>query len=228
MISNEIKARVNDKLTECITKATTKYNRSFSMPIVVYRQMGTKAGCAWHIDNKIELNSDFLRNGNLEDMINQTVPHEFAHIVNHIVYEERLSNSLMFRQRRSIHGHTWKSIMRHCFGLDPDRTHDYSLEGVKVKGGKRHLYTCKCGKEFQISTTIHNRILRGQGRRCKACKSGIWLKSGPVPMNIWDNKDIPVNITPPRPVQLNLVADVQKVPMPRVEGEINVPRDWER
>jgi SprT protein len=191
-VSNEIKARVNDKLTECIAKATAKYNRSFSMPHLVYRQLGTKAGTAMWSTNTIELNSDFLHNGNLEEMINQVVPHEFAHIVVGLVHRNGLPVYMIptyGRRRRRLgpqpHGTEWKSVMRHCLGLDPDRTHSFNMDGVKIKGGSRnHTYTCACNQEFHLSNLLHKRIVNGQWRNCPKCKSIIWLKSAGKPEKI--------------------------------------------
>lgn len=221
-VSNEIKARVTDKLIECINKIQSRYGKTVSMPKVIFRQMGLKAGLANPSSHTIQLNTDYFNNGNCEDMINQTTPHEFAHLVDHILNGSQIE--YYWRQRRSIHGPSWKRIMI-VLGCDPDRCHTYNTDGVKIKGGTRHLYTCNCGKEFPLSSTLHNRVQSGQRRFCKACKSVIWLKSGPKPENIsymggrrhsiFDISKKEINV----PVELTNV-----VPVPA--AEIEVPRDW--
>lgn len=232
-VSEEIKARINAKLTECIGKAKARYGRDFPMPKIVYRQLGTRAGTANWKTQVIELNSDFLRNGHLEDMINNTVPHELAHLVCYTIHNPTVRMAWSGRRVVKPHGNEWRAIMKLIFGCDPDRTHDYSLEGVKLKGGKRHEYTCKCGKTFQISTTIHNKILRGSNRHCVKCKSSIWLKSAPKPasaVSIWERPREVVLASKP----IDLLADILATPMPTIKprpvfsGEINVPRVWEK
>jgi predicted SprT family Zn-dependent metalloprotease len=208
MISTEIKNRVNAKLLECIQKAKARYNRDFEMPMVIYRQMGRKAGLALQRSNIIELNSDFFHNGNLEDMINETAPHEFAHIITYLVY----GSNTFFNKRNKPHGYEWKSVMR-CLGLNPERCHNYSLEGVKIKGGANHEYTCKCGKSFHLSNIIHKRIQAGQHRICKVCKSKIFLKNS-----------IPVINIPNSPTKVFHINNDENRVFSNTD-EIDVPRD---
>ncbi len=251
-VTNEIKARVNDEINRCLAIARAKWpNLSFDFPHIEYRQMGRKAGYAEYRKNKISLNCDFFNNGHAEDMITQTGPHELAHLVTDKVYGGGQGVKLQFtgygfrRQRLgpSAHGYEWKSVMR-LFGLNPDRCHNYSLEGVKVKGGRDYEYTCKCGGTFHLSITLHRRIQMGQRRWCKKCKGTIYLKgtAGPTerpvaPVNIpvitMENFESFLVPPPPMPIKTGILVDdiFKKVPMPEKvfanSEDIQVPRDWE-
>jgi SprT protein len=238
-VSQEHKNRVTAKIQECIVKAEARYKMKFDMPTILYHQIGRTAGWAKYSTYTIELNADFFNNGHVEDMINNTAVHEFAHLVTHKVYGgNEFSYSSVFggeRRSRTVkpHGNEWKSVMR-GFGLDPERCHDYNLEGVKTKGGPRIEYTCNCGKTFEISRTIHNRILMGNNRFCKRCRSQIWLKSGPKPQTTdtlgkYRHVVVPLNPEPVFKKEVS-VQDILSIPMPEVRprvvftGEINVPR----
>lgn len=231
-VKQEYKDRVTAEINRCLDIARAKWPTiTFNMPNIVYRQMGRKAGLAYCSYNRIELNADFFNNGHLEDMINQTGPHELAHLITHLVYGSAKLVRVSWQRRAhregpKSHGWEWKNVMR-VLGKDPDRCHDYSLDGVKVKGGITWEYTCKCGQIFNLSRTLHTRISMGQDRRCCKCKGSIFLKSGsPSPV---------VSATVVEKTPINLVQQIIDIPMPKVSqpflvsnnGEITVPRDWE-
>lgn len=147
--------RVDEKLLECIDKAERHYGRNFEVPRLVYRKMGRCAGQASVFRNTIELSTDFLREYP-EDMINDTIPHEFAHIV-----ADKTAS------RRVGHSAPWKQCMR-VFGLAPERCHSYDI--AKVSPGGNYMYKCKCG-EFPFSKRRHNQVRRGKLYTCRKCKA---------------------------------------------------------
>jgi len=154
-----------NKIEESFLKAEKFYNRSFTRPKVIFKRNGTTAGYARRDLSYLMFQLD-LAEANKEDFINQTVPHEVAHSVQFELYP-----------RSSPHGREWKYIMRYVMGISPDRCHDYDVSVTNVKRQTRHLYTCGCGKEFNLSTTKHNRIQRGyQKRVCLSCRGILSLK----------------------------------------------------
>ena len=141
MIDTTIHKRIEDKILEVLLLAQSIYNQPFEIPTLEYRQMGQTAGKAWYLAWKIELNPDFLKNGHLEDVINQTLPHELAHLIARKVY------GVLGRG----HSRSWKSVMVRL-GLRPNRCHNYSLEGVKTRKKAKCPAKCPtCGTQFDIT-----------------------------------------------------------------------------
>jgi SprT protein len=156
--------RIEDKLLDTLEKAQQIYGRAFKVPELHFRQMGRTAGRAWYCgeEGKIEINPDFCLNGHLDEMVNQTLPHEIAHILANVIYKVR------------GHGREWKSVMVNL-GLEPRRCHNYSLEGVKTRVRRRnHATYCGCGRH-DVTATIHNRMARGYRYWCNTCKQNLRL-----------------------------------------------------
>lgn len=160
MIDPQLHKRVEDKVLNVLLDAQHRFNRIFKLPTIEYKQMGRTSGKALYKDNVIILNPDFFKN-HAEEMINRTLPHEIAHILS---YE-------MFGAVGVGHGRWWKYVMVHL-GLQAERCHTYSLEGVKVRRRKvnRALYRCPvCGSNLSVSMVNHNRISSGNIRWHKNC-----------------------------------------------------------
>jgi len=153
MIDPQINHRIESKILDTLLLAQSVFKRSFDLPKLEYRQMGRAAGWATYSQWKVTLNSDYLRNGHLEDMVNQTLPHELAHLISYSVYGPQIGRG---------HGRAWKHVMR-SLGLRPDRCHDYSLEGVKTR--KKAKYACKCptcGQEFLVTLNRVHQLRSGR------------------------------------------------------------------
>lgn len=152
MIDTTIHKRIEGKILDILLLAQKIYNQPFEIPTLEYRQMGRVAGQAWFSSWKIELNPDFLNNGHLEDMINQTLPHELAHLISKKVYGSVLGGG---------HGRFWKSVMVQL-GLRPDRCHSYSLDGVKIRRKAKIPAKCPtCGEVFNVTVNRANQIKTG-------------------------------------------------------------------
>lgn len=93
---------------------------------------------------------------NINEFINQVAPHEVAHYVTRMKWGERPAS----------HGPEWKSVMRECYKLTPDRCHE-----MDTGASAPHVYSCPCKIEFRLSTRMHNGIERGRNRFCKKCKT---------------------------------------------------------
>ena len=107
--------------------------------------------------------------GGWDHLYNSTVPHEVAHIV-----QRRQYYFPQNRKQNPAHGKYWKQVMAE-FGIpNPSRCHSLDLPSAR-KPQKRHNYSCPCGKDFPLSTTLHNKMNRGQVRMCRSCKGNIFL-----------------------------------------------------
>lgn len=168
-VPERIKARVNAKINECIKIAEQKFDRQFEFPTIKYDVRGTTAGYAQDYSYTVHFNSILLVEN--EDLfINTTVPHEFAHLVDGIVYPNT-RNTFGGQIKRSIHGPTWQRIMR-LFGSPVSRCHSYNTSNAKVRQKARHVYTCNvCSKKMVLGPVRHRRQQRKQTYSMRGCRT---------------------------------------------------------
>jgi predicted SprT family Zn-dependent metalloprotease len=101
----------------------------------------------------IRLSVKLFSRASHEEQIN-TVAHEACHVIDGIV-----------NGWRAPHGETWEGFMRQA-GYSSERCHTVSNAGLV----KRFVYECvTCCKEFELSTRMHNSIVRGSVRYCRKC-----------------------------------------------------------
>ena len=86
---DQIIRRVEDKVIETCLRAQTLYGRAFELPAIEWNLRGQRAACAHGRDNRIRINPVLLAE-NTEDFIAQTVPHEIAHLINHVLHGPRV------------------------------------------------------------------------------------------------------------------------------------------
>lgn len=99
---------------------------------------------------------------NLDNFLQQTIPHEVAHLV--VNWQVRTK-----RQRPRPHGPEWQTIMQNCFGLEPQRCHSYQTTPARIVP-RPFLYSCNC-REHLLTSIMHNRISRSYQALCKACRT---------------------------------------------------------
>ena len=167
-MSNTTHERAKAKVQELILKAETAYKRPFPVPAIDYNLRGRVAGRACCLKWKIKLNR-FLIESDTEDMINQTLPHEIAHLI-----------TFARNPRASAHGFEWRMVMM-LFGIPADRCHQMDTTNAgrnKSTKQRRWIYSCKC-REHKITTVRHKRALKNlasigrTGYHCKYCKVNI-------------------------------------------------------
>jgi SprT protein len=166
-----MKELILNKVEECFQIAEKFYNRTFERPQnIIFKTSGTTGGTSNFRKKELMFQLDFAIH-NPEDYIRTTVPHEVAHYVQRAVYG-------YFRNGKKVmpHGQEWKYVMRYVYNLNPDRCHNYDTSVTRTKKQTTHLYGCGCGKEFNLTTTMHNKILKGSRRICKSCRGTITLK----------------------------------------------------
>ncbi len=104
----------------------------------------------------IRYNPDLLL-GNRESFLDQTIPHEVAHLV-----ARRLHGSGI-----RPHGREWRQLMN-FFQADPVRCHNYDMSGIRCRAMRQYSYSCGC-RQHQLSAIRHKRILNGQTYLCRRC-----------------------------------------------------------
>jgi SprT protein len=153
---------------EFLKVAEAHYGRSFREPIIYTDLRGRVAGQAFYYQNKIRLNGG-LMDKYPERMMEQTLPHEIAHLVVHEVYG---------RANVKPHGSEWKNCMR-VLGCDPKTRHNMNTDGC---GGGRwardNIYVCgdNC-VEHPLTNVRHKKIQSGRTSfTCKKCGEMLRLK----------------------------------------------------
>lgn len=173
-VSKELKGRIETVVLDCLDKAQKRFGISSvtKIPEVRFNTKGKTAGWAcWNGGRPyIDINP-ILLNENVEEVVNQTVPHEVAHIVVNEVYENaRVRDSWTNRRQIAPHGHEWQQVMR-LFGKEPHRCHQMDTSTIqKLRSrGNRFVYKCNC-MEHEVSITRHNRVsFKGMIYRCRLC-----------------------------------------------------------
>ena len=93
-----------------------------------------------------------------DDFIEETVPHEVAHIG--VFY-------WLGRNAHRPHGREWQRLMR-MLGAEPSRGHRYDVSNTVTRRLKRYPYACAC-REHRLTSIRHNRIRDGASYRCRQC-----------------------------------------------------------
>lgn len=159
---------VETAVMDCVMMAQKRFTGSkIPFPEIRYDLVGKAAGQAIYDKfgnpiHTIRINPVLL-NENEKHIIEQTVPHEMAHVVVSQVWQEERGS------RVKGHGHEWQSVMR-LFGLQPDRCHNLDTTTIRaLKGGEEYHFNCGC-KVWKLSKTKYNRYLYGGSYRCPSCK----------------------------------------------------------
>ncbi|HET7314302.1 SprT-like domain-containing protein [Salinisphaera sp.] len=103
----------------------------------------------------IRLNAELLASHSRE-MLDQTVPHEVAHVA---VYR-------LHGRRARPHGAEWKALM-HAFGVDASPCHTLPAEPTRQL--KRFRYACDCHEPAWLTSIRHKRALAGTDYVCRVC-----------------------------------------------------------
>lgn len=192
-VSPEIQARVKAKLVECIAILEKRYNRKFEMPTLEYTSATRAAGSAnyrkWHI----ELSAPFLMDPvNVDEMINETTPHELAHLVTFRVYPETMdagpiqfTNRGLRRGKREVHGPHWQEVMR-AMGLNPERCHNMKLSDQSAHAGNvrervRYEWLCTgCNQVIELGPKHNKTQLEFGGISHRGCGRAKLVQPGTV------------------------------------------------
>lgn len=150
---------VNDKIATVKALALQKYGINLSDLVVKYDLKGRTAG--WAIGMRtIRLNTTaiFGDEEHFKDMVDDTIPHEIAHIVCH-------RNPTLGRK----HDYGWASVCR-ALGGTGKRTHDMTT--IEYARGRTYIYTSSMGKEYAVSEQRHRKIQMGATLRFRKASWG--------------------------------------------------------
>lgn len=151
---------VEDKIAAVKALVLQKYNTDLSNLVVRYDLKGRTAG--WAIGGRtIRLNTTaiFGDEAHFRDMINDTIPHEIAHIVCH--RNPSLGNK---------HDAGWANVCR-ALGGTGKRTHDMTT--IEFARGRTYIYTSTGGKEYGVSERRHRSIQMGGVARFRKASWGV-------------------------------------------------------
>jgi predicted SprT family Zn-dependent metalloprotease len=139
---------VIDKCKEVVAKAKALYGIDMERVTVAFDLKGRAAGMASMRSGvyKVRFNRDMLTREAFDHVLNDTVPHEFAHI-------------LCFMDPRHGKGHDagWANVCKRLGGSGATR----HKEEVVYGNGNTYEYTSTTGHTLRVSSAIHSRIARG-------------------------------------------------------------------
>jgi len=144
-----------EKFTNNIKLQNTKIKYGFSLK-------GKVAGVAYTRRPEVRYNLVIAsKSENKNQFLNQTVPHEVAHVV--------VSTVFPFAK---AHGNEWKNVMKNVFGCEPARCHNMKTESARKT--RKFSYACKCGIPHIVGVVRHNRQRAGTSNYiCSKCHSNL-------------------------------------------------------
>ena len=159
--------QINDKIQTLIEDAEKMFK--FKMPYVEVRfdLRGRSAGQALRkgSDYSMRFNIDMINNSGFDHILNDTVPHELAHII------------CMYRNIDTGHGKIWRNI---CVFLGGSGERCHSEEVIPARVTEKFVYTATCGTKLTVSKIRHNKIQKGVGYTLKSTGGKIipqsWVK----------------------------------------------------
>ena len=146
------------RIDELLGKAEKVFSQRLISPTLDINLKGTVSGKANTTLNTIYLNWDLFKK-NVEDFLENTIPHEFCHLLTKKLYPSA----------KQSHGPEWKAVMR-WMGYEPIRCHNYDLNHLQRRTVKKITYKCNC-RTIELSLIRHNKIRNGRIYYCTICKS---------------------------------------------------------
>ena len=135
-----------------------------TMPSIDFRIRGVAAGKAYSEQNRLSFSPTLMRE-NILEFLEDTIPHEVAHLVTRKLHGRRVKS----------HGPEWQAVMR-AFGCEPSRCHSYDVSNVATRRDLPAVY-CDCqgsAGEHRISKARYKLIGKsGYSIRCRLCKATI-------------------------------------------------------
>jgi len=158
-------ARQREELRQRTQELIRRAAKELGLPLaevpVRFDLRGSQAGQFRMGDFPLIRYNDALAAVHYAGFLAQTVPHEVAHYVVHLLSGRR-------RRRPEPHGREWQRVMQ-MLDAAPERCHRFDLAGIEVRRQQRHRYRCGC-REHDLSTTRHNRVRQGTASyRCRTC-----------------------------------------------------------
>lgn len=149
LLSNELRKKVEAKVKSTLEIAEKEYNQKFEMPEIRYDIKNTHGGMAYYNAWLIRLNLILLVE-NEEEFINQTVPHEVAHLIN-----LKVNKPAAGKKRLMPHGKEWQAVMK-VLGVPAKRCHTYDCTSIDRSGKRRKIARAKVDRVSRTMKTVLN------------------------------------------------------------------------
>lgn len=176
-VPSELKARVEERVRECLDLANQEYGLSLGMPPMLYILRGSTAGKAMS-NYELRFHPTLLV-AETDRYLKRTVPHEVAHLV--VGAREHLGHYRGFKVKS--HGRQWKEVMR-LYDAEETRCHSYDISGFRLRK-TRYEYKCGnpvCGKVISVGGKVHNQLQKDPNSRWhKSCKHHPLIPVGKIP-----------------------------------------------
>ncbi len=153
-----LKRMARDRLAEDLARCAGHFGKPMPMPELKFDLRGLRAGTAEFERWRIRLNPELLLH-HAQSFIDDTVPHEAAHLVAWRVWGVRIQP----------HGTQWRRVMS-LLGAAPERCHRYAA--TPSRRLRRFRYACSC-REHWLSSIRHNRARRGIHYLCLSCREPV-------------------------------------------------------
>jgi SprT protein len=148
--------KISEKLNELLAKAEKLFypGRFGDITFSMNGRLTSTAGRAFLQEGRLDF-SKSLYAQNVENFLNDTVPHELAHIIAYRVYGS------------TGHDSAWRKVMD-MLGFEPTRCHSYAVQ--KRSTAKVYNYICGCeGKIHEVSAQRQVWINKGKMYKCTTC-----------------------------------------------------------
>lgn len=147
-------SQLQDKLITLVNEAENAFNIPLPYIDLKFDLKGRSAGQAIRKGSNysIRLNVDMINNSSFEHIIEDTLPHELAHII------------CMFTKSDRGHGKVWKSVCK-TLGGSGERCH--SEQVIPARNTQKFKYITTCGQTITVSKNRHNKIQNGIKYRIK-------------------------------------------------------------
>ena len=162
----DIQQRARQELSAWVERANALFSEEFgariTSPELAFDLRGRGAGLAVFQARKRRAEPDLIRiNPTLleqhpQEMLEETIPHELAHIVAHRLFGPRIKP----------HGREWRLVMS-AFGKSPEVQHRMQVEPSRRL--RRYTYNCACPVGVELTSIRHRRARRGTAYLCRKC-----------------------------------------------------------
>ena len=146
-------AQVANRVNQLFKLSKELFDVDLDETVVRFDLRGRVAGYATltkregqHAQTSLRFNTDMMQNGGLDVIINDTVPHEIAHLI--CMLRPELGNN---------HDRGWQTVCR-MLGGNGKRTHNQPVVYAK---GRTYLYTTTTGYQVALSEQRHRKVQTG-------------------------------------------------------------------
>lgn len=158
LMNEPTRSEVEQKCHDLIAKGNALFGTNVKLASIGWDLRGRAAGMAKRsgLVYSVRFNLEAKRLDPTH-FFNETVPHEIAHL---IVFELTLTG----RSRDRGHGRDFKRVCR-ALGGTGARCHNIAL--TKARTVKKHKYILPSGRVIEVTSIMHGKIQKGQGRRMR-------------------------------------------------------------